>query len=211
MIVIGIHTFFTSLNDLERIIRCPGRFKFEEHNVAAHSWKVSQYAMFFATIEEQNGAEINWKSLYEKTINHDFAEVFIGDIKTPVKHASPELKQMLAHVEEKMMEKFIREEIPPDFQAIFFERMKEGKDSTIEGLLLEFADKLDQVYEAFAELKRGNTDKEFVLMYESALRKLLVMPLPNTVDYFKNYILKDLMNEETQIDIKKITLNILHP
>ena len=58
-------------------------------------------------IEENNGATINWKSLYEKTINHDFAEIFIGDIKTPVKHASPELKQMLSHVEEKMMEKFI--------------------------------------------------------------------------------------------------------
>jgi len=207
---IGIHTFFTSLNDLERIIRCPGRFKFEEHNVAAHSWKVSQYAMFFATIEEQNGTTIDWKSLYEKTINHDFAEVFIGDIKTPVKHASPELKQMLAHVEEKMMEKFIREEIPPDFQSIFFNRMKEGKDGTTEGKLLEFADKLDQVYEAFAELKRGNTDREFVIMYENALKKLLLIPLPNTVDYFKNFILKDLMKEETHINIKDITLKILN-
>ena len=141
--IIGIHTFFTSLNDLERIIRCPGRFKFEEHNVAAHSWKVSQYAMFFGTLEEMNGQIINWKSLYEKTINHDFAEVFIGGIKTPVKHASTELNQMLKHVEDKMMEKFIREEIPPDFQQVFFERMREGKDETKEGLLLEFADKLD--------------------------------------------------------------------
>ena len=210
MFNIGIHTFFTSLNDLERIIRCPGRFKFEEHNVAAHSWKVSQYAMFFATIEEQNGTTIDWKSLYEKTINHDFAEVFIGDIKTPVKHASPELKQMLAHVEEKMMEKFIREEIPPDFQSVFFNRMKEGKDGTTEGKLLEFADKLDQVYEAFAELKRGNTDREFVIMYENALKKLLVISLPNTVFYFKNHILKDLMKEETHINIKDITLKILN-
>lgn len=210
MVTIGIHTFFTSLNDLERIIRCPGRFKFEEHNVAAHSWKVSQYAMFFATIEEQNGTTIDWKSLYEKTINHDFAEVFIGDIKTPVKHASPELKQMLAHVEERMMEKFIMEEIPPDFQSIFFNRMKEGKDGTTEGKLLEFADKLDQVYEAFAELKRGNTDREFVLMYETALKKLLIIQLPHTVNYFRNYILKDLMNEETQINVKEITLKLLN-
>ena len=109
------------------------------------------------------------------------------------------------------MEKFILEEIPPDFQQVFFDRMKEGKDTTIEGLLLEFADKLDQVYEAFAELKRGNTDREFVIMYENALRKLISIPLPSTVDYFKGYILKDLMNEETQIDIKKITLNIINP
>jgi len=195
VIFIGIHQFFTSLNDLERIIRCPGRFKFEEHNVAAHSWKVSQYAMFFATLEEMNGATVNWKSLYEKTINHDFAEVFIGDIKTPVKHASPELKQMLAHVEEKMMEKFIFDEIPQEFQAIFLERMKEGKDKTIEGRLLEFADKLDQFYEAFAELKRGNTDKEFVHMYQSALSKILAIPLEASVHYFRTEILKDAVKE----------------
>ncbi|MGE7810118.1 YfbR-like 5'-deoxynucleotidase [Lysinibacillus capsici] len=209
MIFIGIHQFFTSLNDLERIIRCPGRFKFEEHNVAAHSWKVSQYAMFFATLEEMHGATVDWKSLYEKTINHDFAEVFIGDIKTPVKHASPELKQMLAHVEEKMMEKFIINEIPQDFQAIFFERMKEGKDQTLEGRLLEFADKLDQFYEAFAELKRGNTDKEFVYMYQSALSKLLAIPLEATVHYFRTEILKDAVKEKTHIDIQALTNEVL--
>lgn len=211
MIFIGIHQFFTRLNDLERIIRCPGRFKFEEHNVAAHSWKVSQYAMFFATIEELSGNKINWKSLYEKTINHDFAEVFIGDIKTPVKHASPELKTMLAHVEEKMMERFILDEIPQAYQQIFFERMKEGKDSTIEGLLLEFADKLDQFYEAFAELKRGNTDIEFVYMYQVALKKLLAMPLKTSVHYFRNEILGDAIKEETHIDIQALTNEVLFP
>lgn len=208
--IIGIHKFFTSLNDLERIFRAPGRFKFEEHNVAAHSWKVSQYAMFFGTLEEMHGSTIDWKSLYEKTINHDFAEVFIGDIKTPVKHASIELKQMLAHVEEKMMEKFIREEIPSDFQEIFLSRMKEGKDSTIEGRLLEFADKLDQFYESFAELKRGNTDKEFVIMYQQALTKLLEMPLKVSVKYFRNEILNDVIKEETQINVAALTNEVLN-
>lgn len=209
MIIIGIHKFFTSLNDLERIIRCPGRFKFEEHNVAAHSWKVSQYAMFFATLEEMDGKDINWKSLYEKTINHDFAEVFIGDIKTPVKHASLELKSMISHVEEKMMEKFIIDEIPKNLQQIFFNRMKEGKDDTIEGRLLEFADKLDQFYEAFAELKRGNTDIEFVHMYQTALKKLLAMPLTTSVHYFKNEILSDAIKEDTHIDIQALTNEVL--
>jgi len=210
VIIIGIHKFFTSLNDLERIFRAPGRFKFEEHNVAAHSWKVSQYAMFFGTLEEMNGATVNWKALYEKTINHDFAEVFIGDIKTPVKHASVELKQMIAHVEEKMMEKFILEEIPTEFQEIFLERMKEGKDSTLEGRLLEFSDKLDQFYESFAELKRGNTDKEFVIMYQQALKKLLEMPLKVSVQYFRTEILNDVMKEDTQINIVDLTNEVLN-
>lgn len=205
----GIHRFFTSLNDLERIIRAPGRFKFEEHNVAAHSWKVSQYAMFFATIEEREGRPVDWKSLYERTINHDFAEVFIGDIKTPVKYASPELKEILAKVEEGMMEKFILKEIPEEFQEVFFDRMKEGKDESLEGRLLEFADKLDQFYEAFAELKRGNTDKEFMKMYRIALSKILDLPLAASVAYFRDVILDDIMTEDTAIDIRKITKRVL--
>lgn len=144
-----------------------------------------------------------------KTINHDFAEVFIGDIKTPVKHASPKLKEMLTVVEEKMMENFIAEEIPPEFQEVFLTGWKEGKDTTLEGRLLEFADKLDQFYEAFAELKRGNTDKEFVIMYQQALAKLLDLPLPNSVKYFRHEILKDAVAEDTQIDIVTLTEEIL--
>jgi putative hydrolase of HD superfamily len=205
----GIHNFFTKMNDLERIIRCPGKFKFEEHNVAAHSWKVSQYAMFFATIEENNGEVIDWQALYVKTINHDFAEVFIGDIKTPVKHASTELNQMIAHVEEKMMEKFIVEEIPGEFQQLFFDRMKEGKDHTKEGRLLEFVDKLDQFYESFGELKRGNTESEFVVMYKEALAKLLALPLPASVAYFRDVMLEDVINEDTVIDVKAFTKKVL--
>ncbi|RUS55785.1 hydrolase [Kurthia sp. 3B1D] len=205
----GIHKFFMSLNDLERIIRCPGRFKFEEHNVAAHSWKVSQYALVFATIEENNGATINWKSLYEKTINHDYGEVFIGDIKTPVKHSSPELKEMIAHVEHKMVEDFITREIPEEFKAVFKERLKEGKDATIEGRLLEFADKLDQFYESFAELKRGNNDHEFINMYQQALKRILKIDLKPSVAYFRDVILNDVLNEDTTIDITKLTHEVM--
>jgi len=75
--------------------------------------------------------------------------------------------------------------------------------------LLELADKLDQIYEAFAELQRGNTDPEFIKMYESAINKLLHIPLTNSVAYFKEVILQDLMAEESVIDVKSITLRAL--
>ncbi len=88
--------------------------------------------------------------------------------------------------------------------------MKEGKDATLEGRLLEFADKLDQFYESFAELKRGNTDKEFVIMYQQALLKLLQMPLEVSVNYFRTEILSDVMEEDTQINIASLTSEILN-
>lgn len=204
--MMGIHTYFRSLNELERIIRCPGKFKFEEHSVSAHSWKVVQYAKTLADIEERNGVRIDWKKLYEITSSHDYGEIFIGDIKTPVKHSSKELRLLIQQVEEGMIEYFIEENIPEDFKAIFRKQLREGKDNSVEGLILEVADKMDQVYEAFAELQRGNTEKEFIVMYRNALVKIKNIQL-HCVDYFLENILPDMVKEETpsSIDIKKIT------
>lgn len=202
----GIHTYFQSLTDLERIIRCPGKFKFQEHSVAEHSWKVVQYAKTLADIEESNGVSVDWKKLYEKTSSHDYGEIFIGDIKTPVKHYSLELRSMLQQVEEGMVDHFINEHIPDEFKPIFHRQLREGKDNSIEGQILEVADKMDQIYEAFSELQRGNTEKEFIAMYRHALIKIKNMDL-HCVDYFLNHILPDMVREGSRspIDIERIT------
>lgn len=65
------------LNNLETIVRAPGSFKFTPHTVAAHSYRVSSIAQVLGDIEEHHGVKINWKSLYEKALNHDYTERFI--------------------------------------------------------------------------------------------------------------------------------------
>lgn len=206
----GIHTYFQSLNDLERIIRCPGKFKFEEHSVAAHSWKVVQYAKTLADIEESHGVEVNWKKLYEVTSSHDYGEIFIGDIKTPVKHSSLELRAMLQQVEEGMVSHFIDTHIPEQFRDIFRRQLREGKDQSVEGRILEVADKMDQIYEAYMELLRGNTEKEFVTMYRQALSKISKIKL-HCVEYFLAHILPDLVTagSTSPINLEQITREAL--
>lgn len=206
----GIHTYFQSLTDLERIIRCPGKFKFQDHSVAEHSWKVIQYAKTLADIEEMNGVSVDWKKLYEITSSHDYGEIFIGDIKTPVKHHSMELRSMLLQVEEGMVAHFIDEHIPEEFKPMFRRQLREGKDQSVEGQILEVADKLDQIYEAFIELQLGNTEKEFIVMYRSALIKIKEIKL-HCVDYFLAHILPDLVSQgvKSPIDIAQITREAL--
>jgi putative hydrolase of HD superfamily len=84
--------------------------------------------------------------------------------------------------------------------------LREGKDNSVEGLILEVADKMDQVYEAFAELQRGNTEKEFIVMYRYALIKIKNIDL-HCVRYFLNHILPDIIEEgnRSPFDIRKIT------
>ncbi|QQE80642.1 YfbR-like 5'-deoxynucleotidase [Alicyclobacillus sp. SO9] len=206
----GIHAFFKSLNELERIFRAPGKFKFEEHNISSHSFKVAQYAQFLGTVEESKGEKINWKSLYEKALNHDYAEVFIGDIKTPVKYASSELRTQLLEVEEAMTKKFIDKHIPDEFRALYREKLKEGKDNSVEGKILQVADKMDQVYEAYQELQRGNTESGFVTMYQEALSAIENVEL-HCVTYFMENILPDMLNEQHifAVDLRRITHEVL--
>lgn len=123
-----------------------------------------------------------------------------------MKHSSLQLRSLIQQVEEGMIDNFIKEHIPDEFKSIFYQQLREGKDESLEGLILEVADKMDQVYEAFAELQRGNTEKEFVVMYRNALIKIKHIDL-KCVDYFLAEILPDMVNEETlsPIDIRQIT------
>lgn len=206
-----MHQYIKSLSDLESIFRCPGKFKYEEHSVAAHSFKVTKIAQFLGTVEEQQGKEVNWRSLYEKALNHDYSELFIGDIKTPVKYATPQLREMLADVEESMTENFIRNEIPKEFQAVYSERLKEGKDSTLEGQILSVADKVDLLYESFGEIQKGNPESIFTEIYEESLKTILQFKHLNSVQYFLDEILPDLLsgNFTNQAQLQNISQRIL--
>ncbi|TVP90663.1 HD domain-containing protein [Alkalibacterium sp.] len=207
----GMHAYFKSLSDLEKIYRCPGKFKYEEHSVAEHSFKVTKIAQFLGTVEELNGNEVNWKALYEKALNHDYSEIFIGDIKTPVKYADPDLRERLAHVEETMTHHFIEEEIPEQFRAIYYDRLKEGKDGTLEGKILSVADKVDLLYESFGEIQKGNPERLFTEIYQESLDTILEFKELASVQYFLTEILPDLLSGEftNQEELEKLSEKIL--
>ena len=68
----GMHQYLQGLNNLETLNRAPGLFKYQEHSVAAHSFKVAEIAQLLGDIEEENGQTINWQVLYERALNHDY-------------------------------------------------------------------------------------------------------------------------------------------
>lgn len=192
----GIHHYFKSLSDLEQIIRCPGKFKYQEHSVASHSFKVTKIAQFLGTVEENEGNQVDWRVLYEKALNHDYAELFTGDIKTPVKYASEELRHLFSKVEGEMTKKFIKEEIPEEFQAIYLKRFTLGKDDSMEGRILSVADKIDLLYESFGEIQKDNPEPLFLEIFEEALESILQFREMKSVNYFLSHILTDMLHEK---------------
>ena len=192
----GMHQFIQGLSNLETLRRAPGFFKYQEHSVAAHSFKVAEIAQMLGDVEELAGNKVNWQMLYEKSLNHDYTERFIGDIKTPVKYATPTLRQMLADVEATMTENFIKNEIPRGFQDRYRRRLSEGKDETLEGQILSVADKIDLLYEGFGEIEKGNPEQVFLDIYSESLSTILQFKNRPSVRYFLDEVLPDMLDEK---------------
>ncbi|MFT8399343.1 MAG: HD domain-containing protein [Schleiferilactobacillus harbinensis] len=192
----GLHQYITGLTNLEWLDRAPGFFKYQQHSVAAHSFKVAAIAQILGDIEEQAGNTIDWKMLYEKSLNHDYTERFIGDIKTPVKYATPELRHMLARVEDHMTENFIQNEIPEELQDIYRRRLSEGKDDSLEGKILSVADKVDLLYESFGEIQKGNPETVYMDIFKESLTTIVSFKAMPSVQYFLENIMPDLLNED---------------
>jgi len=207
----GVHNYFKSLSDLENLFRCPGKFKYQDHSVAAHSFKVTKIAQFLGTVEEMRGEKVDWKALYEKALNHDYAELFTGDIKTPVKYASNELKELFSQVERQMTKKFVEKEFPEEFQSIYLERFQEGKDDTLEGKILSVADKIDLLYESFGEIQKGNPEPLFREIYREALSTIMEFKDMNCVQFFLEEIVPDLLSEPyiPQSELEQMTEEII--
>ena len=208
----GIHQYYKRLSDMEKLIRLPGKFKYFEHNVAAHSFKVTKIAQYLGTVEEYNGNVIDWKSLYEKALNHDFAEVFTGDIKTPVKYASRELKMLFSQVEEEKVENFIKEEIPEQYRDIYRQRLQEGKDDSLEGQILAVADKIDLLYETFGEIQKRNPEPLFFEIYEMSLETIMQFDHLASVHDFIDNVIPEMLTENfiPRTELRETTMTILN-
>lgn len=194
--MMGMHEYIQGLTNLETLNRAPGFFKYQEHTVAAHSFKVAEIAQLLGDIEEERGQSVNWQRLYEKALNHDYTERFIGDIKTPVKYATHELRKQLAGVEATMTQNFIENEIPAFLQARYARRLSEGKDETLEGQILSVSDKVDLLYESFGEIQKGNPQTVYLDIFRESLSTIIKFKHLTSVQYFLSDILPDLLNEE---------------
>lgn len=209
----GIHQYLKSLSNLETIYRAPGFFKYQKHSVAEHSFKTAEIAQFLGDVEENAGNQVDWRALYEKALNHDYNERFIGDIKTPVKYATANLREMLTNVESSMKDNFVKNEIPDEFQKAYERRLSEGKDDTLEGKILSVSDKVDLLYESFGEIQKGNPEPVYTDIYKESLKTIVKFKDMVSVQYFLEKVLPELLEEKftDQNKLTKISEAIIQP
>lgn len=115
---------------------------------------------------------------------HDCPEILTGDLPTPIKYHSPEIREAYGKVEELAWEKLLATLPPalrPAFQGLFT-----GEEEQSCRDIIKAADKLSAYIKCVEERKAGNNE---FLSAERQLRTLLdSSPLPELKYFMDNFI-----------------------
>lgn len=134
------------------IQRCQTDHILKPHSVATHSYYVVALAMLIGD-EISSRFDFSMELLLRKAVLHDMEEAITGDIIYPVKHATPELNQVLVSALEELSSQVFERDFPhlKGYQ-ILNETAKEG----IEGAIVELADRLELLLYCWEEKNMGN-------------------------------------------------------
>lgn len=189
----GLCNYLLTVRKLNNMGRWSTDFMHQRTTVSEHSFFVAQIGQMLATIEEMNGNTVNWGKLFKKLLNHDVVEAITGDIISTIKHKNNEMKSVLNLIEREVVEENLLSGMEEPYREIYRELLFDGKDDSLEGEILKYADHMDAIMECIGEVKLHNR-YPFVQKYHSILDKLNESNLVS-VKYFIAEVLPGLISE----------------
>lgn len=159
-------------------------------NVAQHSFHVALLAHMLISIGNVHFARsLNADRAATMALFHDAAEVFTGDIATPVKHNNPRLLASFREMERIAAER-LAAMIPPELAAVYTPLLQPQTSSPGSGdaELLRYvkaADHLDAYLKCVWEVAAGN--REFAAAKEQTAAKLRALEMPE-MEYFLTHM-----------------------
>lgn len=106
-------------------------------------------------IESLNELTINYGLLLKRAILHDIDECGTGDVPRTTKYSTREVREQLAVVEKKFI-KLIEDQLGLERNSIYEPWSSAKNDSTIEGVLMKYADLMSVVYKIWDEIIISN-------------------------------------------------------
>ena len=173
--------FFAMTNRLRYIRRWSLMRSGETENVAEHSYETAVLAYALAVIGKRvYGKDLDPDRIASSALFHDFSEVVTGDMPTPVKYKSEEMRAVFGRIEDESRERLIAmlpEELRDDFRPLL--SLEEKDPGTYR--YIKAADKLSAYFKCLGEIENGN--REFLSAKEQTRKALEENPLPE-VKYF---------------------------
>lgn len=178
--------FFAMVSRMRLIDRWALMQNAAEENIAEHSHNVAVIAHALCVIGNKKfGKKYNAERCALLAIYHDTTEVITGDMPTPVKYGSDEMKTVYKNVEALAGNRLL-DMLPPEFRNEYNPLF--NKDSKDEELwkIVKAADKIDALIKCINETRMGNREFEKALEAQEKLIDEIDMP---EVEYFRKEFL----------------------
>lgn len=181
------HHFFAFLFRMKYINRWGLMRNTKTENLAEHSLEVAVMAHALCLISNEHfGTDLNAERAATLSLFHDSSEIITGDLPTPVKYFSPEIKKAYGEVEKVSAAKLLSmlpDDLKPSYESMFF---KQESDRDL-WLRVKAADKLSAYIKCLEELKASN--HEFSKASQTIKKALDDISLPE-VKYFMEHFMK---------------------
>lgn len=154
-------------------------------NISEHSLETAMLAHSLAVIGNTYfGKSYNAERCALLGIFHDVTEIITGDLPTPVKYGSDEIRTAYKQVEENAKNRLVSM-LPDEMQGEISPLLSPDENASEEELelwrLVKAADKLSALIKCIEERTTGNTD--FISAESSTLLSIKDMKMPE-VDFF---------------------------
>lgn len=153
-------------------------------NDAEHSLQVAMIAHGLAVMaRDRYHRDVNPEHVLTLAVYHDATEVITGDLPTPVKYQSEELRGAYRSIENMAAEK-LTAMLPEDMQDEFRPYLYGGNDYAHQ--LVKAADKISAYVKCLEEKRAGN--HEFDAAGENIRQSLEQIDLPEVQDFVRQFV-----------------------
>jgi len=178
------HHFFAYVSRLRYIRRWGLMRSVMPENDAEHSLQVAMIAHALAIIgRDTYGRSVNPEHVLALGVYHDVSEVITGDMPTPVKYQTDELRRSYKDVERMANERLLSM-LPEELRPAYVPYLSVPED--YDRQLLKAADSISAYLKCLEEKRAGN--REFDAAGESIRKGLSQIELPEVQDFIREFI-----------------------
>lgn len=180
------HSFFAMLSRMKNIPRWALMRNTRQENISEHSHEVAVLAHALALLTNAHyGGQVDPAVCVLLAVYHDVPEILTGDMPTPVKYATPAIREAYRQVEQAACNRLLSC-LPEELRGEYRPLLTETAGTPEERRIVKAADKLSALIKCVEETGQGN--REFAAARRATEKAIRAMQLPAADEFLKNYL-----------------------
>jgi 5'-deoxynucleotidase len=178
--------FFATVSRMKYIQRWALMRSSRPENLSEHALEVAMIAHALCTLGNvRYGRHLNGERAALMAIYHDASEIITGDMPTPVKYYSAEIRDAYKHVEQIADEQLL-EQLPEDLREVYAPVLKMQDEELVP--YVKAADKLSAYIKCIEEAQAGNAEFRSAAESTRKILEQLAETMPEIRDFMTEFL-----------------------